>query len=149
MNKVLLIGNICNDPTLSTLNNGTTICKFSLAVKRDFKNENGEAETDFFNITVFGKIGDNCGKYLKKGSKCCVVGRLQNRSYDAQDGTKRYVTDIIANEVEFLSTSNAGYQPTTSTQETPKRTGPITIEAGSETIQLGLEPIDPNEDLPF
>lgn len=142
MNKIILIGGLVRDPETTTSNNGTTICKFSLAVKREFKNENGEAETDFFNITVFGKMGDNCGKYLKKGSKCCVVGRLQNRSYDAQDGTKRYVTDIIANEVEFLSPSNSG------TQETPKRTGPITIDAGSEIVQLGLNPVD-EDSLPW
>ena len=149
MQKWYGIGNLVRDVETTTSSNGTMICKFSLAIRRDFKNAEGEYESDYFNITAFGKLGENCNKFLKKGSKCCVVGRLQNRSYDAQDGTKRYVTDIIANEVEFLSTSNTGYQPTTNTQENPKRTGPITIEAGSETIQLGLEPIDPDEDLPF
>lgn len=135
MNKCVFIGNLTKEPEMSTANNGTSICKFTLAVKRDFKNENGEAETDFFNITVFGKIGDNCGKYLKKGSKCCVVGRLQNRSYDAQDGTKRYVTDIIANEVEFLSPSNSG------TQSEPQYSQPT-------AIQTELQPID-DDSLPF
>lgn len=135
MQKWIGIGNLTRDPETTTSSNGTSICKFTLAVKRDFKNENGESETDFFNITVFGKIGDNCGKYLKKGSKCCVVGRLQSRSYDAQDGTKRYVTDIIANEVEFLSPSNSG------TQSESQHSQPT-------VIQTELQPID-DDSLPF
>ena len=111
MNKILLIGNACNDPTTSTSNNGTTICKLSLAVKRDYKNENGEYDTDFFNITVFGKMGENCGKYLKKGSKCCIIGKLQNNTYE-KDGVKQYSTQIIANEVEFLSQPSGNGQST-------------------------------------
>ena len=136
------LGAIVRDPETTTSSNGKMICKFSLAIRRDFKNAEGEYESDYFNITAFGKLGENCNKFLKKGSKCCVVGRLQNRSYDAQDGTKRYVTDIIASEVEFLSTPTAPQSK--STDAAPK-----TIETGESAVQLGLEPIDLDEQLPF
>lgn len=116
MQKFMAIGNLTRDVELTTSSNGTTICKFSLAVKRDYKNENGEYDTDFFNITVFGKMGENCGKYLKKGSKCCIIGKLQNNTYE-KDGVKQYSTQIIANEVEFLSQPNGGTQPTATTPE--------------------------------
>lgn len=116
MQKFIATGNLTRDAELSTSSNGTTICKFSLAVKRDYKNENGEYDTDFFNITVFGKKGESCGKYLKKGSKCCIIGRLQNNSYE-KDGVKQYSTQIIANEVEFLSSQNSGSQPATNSTQ--------------------------------
>lgn len=108
MNKVILIGNLTKDPELSTTNSGISVCRFTLAVPRRFANAEGERETDFFNITVWRAQAENCNKYLKKGSKASIIGSLQNRSYDAQDGTKRYITDIVAEEVEFLSSRQAG-----------------------------------------
>lgn len=103
MNKVILVGNLTRDPELSETNNGTTVCNFSIAVNRDYTNADGERDTDFFNITVWRGRAETCGQYLKKGSKVGIVGSLQNRNYEDKDGIKRYVTDIIANEVEFLS----------------------------------------------
>jgi single-strand DNA-binding protein len=79
------------------------MCKFTLAVNRRFLNADGNRETDFLPIIVWRAQADNCAKYLKKGNKAAVVGAIQVRSYDAQDGTKRYVTEIIADEVQFLS----------------------------------------------
>ena len=117
MNKVFFIGNLTKEPELSTTNSGINVCKFTLAVKRRFAGADGEKETDFFNIVVWRGLGENCNKYLKKGSKCSVVGELQNRSYEAQDGSKRYITELIANEVEFLSQPNGGTQPATTTPE--------------------------------
>ena len=108
MNKVTLIGNLTKDPELSTTNSGISVCRFTIAVGSRFSNSGGERETDFFNIVVWRGQGENCHKFLKKGSKCAVIGSIQNRTYDAQDGTKRYVTEIIADEVEFLSTKNDG-----------------------------------------
>lgn len=108
MNKVILIGNLTKDVELNTTTNGVDVAKFTLAVSRRFANAEGERETDFLNIIVWREQGKNCAKYLKKGSKCAVVGEIQTRSYDAQDGTKRYVTEIVANEVEFLSTKQSG-----------------------------------------
>lgn len=141
MQKWYGIGNLVRDVETTTSSSGTTICKFSLAIRRDFKNAEGEYESDYFNITAFGKLGENCNKFLKKGSKCCVVGRLQNRSYDAQDGTKRYVTDIIANEVEFLSSPAVQGKSNSNTV--------TEVITGETAVQIGLEPIDPNVDLPF
>lgn len=107
MNKVILIGNLTRDPELSETPNGVAVCRFSIAVSRDYANADGNRETDFFNITVWRGRAENCGKYLKKGSKVAVVGSLQNRTYEDKEGTTRYVTDIVANEVEFLSPRNA------------------------------------------
>ena len=106
MNKVILIGNLTKDPELSTTNSGINYCRFTLAVPKRFANA-GERDAEFINIVVWRVQADNCHKYLKKGSKACVIGSLQTRSYDAQDGSKRYVTEVVAEEVEFLSTKNS------------------------------------------
>lgn len=107
MNKVILVGNLTRDPELTETPNGIAVCRFAIAVTRDYANSEGNRETDFFNITVWNKQAENCGKYLKKGNKVGIVARLQNRSYEDKDGIKRYVTDIIANEVEFLTPKSA------------------------------------------
>ena len=104
-NKVWLMGNLTKDPESQTTSSGITVCKFTLAVQRKFSNANGEKETDFINIVAWRTLAENCIKYLSKGKKVAVVGAIQTRSYDAQDGTKRYVTEIMAEEVEFLSPS--------------------------------------------
>lgn len=103
MNKVFLIGNLTKDPELRQTPNGVSVCSFSLAVQRDYADSNGEKVADFFNITVWREKGENCHKYLKKGKKACVVGTLQNRKYEDGDGAVRYVTEVIASDVEFLS----------------------------------------------
>ena len=108
MNKVILIGNLTRDPEISTTSNGVSVCRFAIAVTRRFANAEGERDTDFFNIVVWRSLAENCHKFLKKGSKVAVVGNLQNRSYDAQDGSKRYITDVVAEEVEFLTTKGDG-----------------------------------------
>ena len=107
MNKVILIGNLTRDPELSETSSGIAVCRFSIAVSRDYTTSDGNRETDFFNITVWRGRAENCGKYLKKGNKVAVVGTLQNRSYEDKDGIKRNVTDIVASDVEFLTPKNA------------------------------------------
>ena len=110
MNKIILIGNLTRDPEITTTNSGVSVCRFSLAVQRSFASnqDNNGPTADFFNIVVWRGLAENCHKFLKKGSKCCVVGRIQNVSYEAQDGTKRYGTEITANDVEFLGSRNGG-----------------------------------------
>jgi len=135
MNKVILIGNLTRDPELSTTNSGVSVCRFSIAVQRRFASNEGGNQADFFNIVVWRGQAENCHKFLKKGSKCAVVGRLQNSSYEAQDGSKRYTTDIIAEEVEFLGT-----KPTDG-ESFPKND---TTTGGTSD----LEPID-DDSLPF
>ena len=103
MNNVILSGRLTKDPELSTTNNDINFCRFSIAVERKFANDDGEKEADFINIVTWRGLADNCNKFLRKGNKINVVGSLQTRTYDAQDGSKRYVTEVVANEVEFLS----------------------------------------------
>ena len=107
MNKVILIGNLTKDPELTTTNSGLSVCRFTLAVQRRFANQAGEREADFINIVVWRGQAENCSKYLRKGSKAAVVGNIQTSSYDAQDGSKRYRTEVVAEEVEFLSSRNS------------------------------------------
>ena len=107
MNKCILVGNLTKDPELTTTSNGVAVCRFAIAVSRDYASADGNRETDFFNITVWRGRAENCGKYLKKGNKVAVIGSLQTRSYEDKDGVKRNVTDIVANEVEFLTPKNA------------------------------------------
>ena len=107
MNKVYLIGNLTRDPELAETNSGVPLCRFSIAVNRNYSSNDGNRETDFFNITVWRSQAENCGRYLRKGNKVAVVGSLQNRSYEDKEGIKRQVTDIVASEVEFLSPKNA------------------------------------------
>ncbi len=104
MNRVILIGNLTKDPELTTTNNGVSLCKFTIAVQKRFSGQDGEREADFIPIIVWRGQADNCYKYLKKGSRAAVAGSLQTRSYDGQDGTRRYITEVVADEVEFLST---------------------------------------------
>lgn len=106
MNKVLLIGNLTKDPELSITTNGVSLCKFTLAVPRKYTSNSGEREADFLPIVVWRGQADNCYKYLKKGSKCSVTGTIQTRVYDTPDGSRRYMTEIVAEEVEFISTKN-------------------------------------------
>jgi len=107
MNKVILIGNLTRDPELSTIPSGVSTCKFAIAVNRQFTGKDGNRETDFFNIVVWRTVAENCAKYLKKGNKVAVVGRLQVREYE-QDGVKKYFTEIIADDVEFLTPRGTG-----------------------------------------
>lgn len=107
MNKCILVGNLARDPELTTTSNGVAVCRFSIAVSRRYASADGARETDFLNIVVWRNLGENCHKFLKKGSKVGIVGNIQSRSYDATDGSKRYVTEIVAEEVEFLSTKQA------------------------------------------
>ncbi|MCI5837586.1 MAG: single-stranded DNA-binding protein [Christensenellaceae bacterium] len=107
MNKVYLIGNLTRDPESTETSSGVHVCRFAVAVNRNYTGADGNRETDFFNITVWRQLADTCGKYLKKGNKVAVVGQLQNRSYEDKDGVKRTVTDIVASEIEFLTPKNA------------------------------------------
>ena len=90
-------------PDVKQTTTGKNVCSFTVAVNRRFKDAQGNAVTDFFTVVAWGKLAELCARYLDKGSKVFVSGELRNRSYEAKDGSKRTVTEIIANEVEFLS----------------------------------------------
>ena len=137
MNRVILVGNLTKDPEFTTTSNGVSLCKFTLAVQRKYKAEGQEPETDFIPIIVWRGQAENCNKFLKKGNKAGVVGSMQTRSYDAQDGTKRYVTEVIADEVEFLNSKPTSNDPIKDKMEKEK-----------QEIMSKFEPID-EDDLPF
>ena len=136
MNKCIFIGNLTRDPEFSTTGNGVSLCRFSIAVSRTFKRE-GEPDADFFNIVTWRGLADNCHKYLSKGSKVCVVGSMQNRTYDDKEGNKRFVSDVVAEEVEFVGSRNTS---------APGEQAPAPKATSSSGSGLG-NPID--DDLPF
>ena len=108
MNKVILIGNLANDPEPFTTQSGISRSTFRVAVQRRFANAQGVREADFFTVIAWRQTADFCNRYLTKGRKVAVEGSIQTRSYDAQDGTKRYVTEIVADSVEFLGSRDEG-----------------------------------------
>lgn len=102
MNKVILIGRLTRDPEMRTTPSGVATTSFSIAVQRNYANAQGDREADFINCVAWRKQAENIAKYCTKGSQVAVDGRIQTRNYDAQDGTKRYVTEVIADNVTFL-----------------------------------------------
>ena len=107
MNKVFLVGRLTKDVEIRSTNSGKSVATFSLATDRRMKNAAGEKVSDFHNIVVWGSLAELCEKYLNKGDQASVVGEIQNRSYDAKDGSKRYITEVVADEVQFLSPKGA------------------------------------------
>jgi len=108
MNRVFLIGRLTRDPELRyTSGNNSAVCNFTIAVDRNFTGQNGEREADFIPVVVWNKQAENVKNYLTKGSQCAVEGRIQVRNYDDQNGQKRYVTEVIANSVEFIGSRNS------------------------------------------
>ena len=107
MNKVFLIGRLTRDPELRYTGNNTAVASFSIAVNRNFTNQQGEREADFINIVVWRKQAENVKNYLSQGSQVAIDGRLQTRSYEDNNGQKRYVTEVVADNVEFLGSKNS------------------------------------------
>lgn len=102
MNKVVLIGRLTKDPELRYTSNNVAAASFTLAVNRQFQNQNGVREADFINIVIWRKQAETAKKYLAKGSLIAVEGRIQTRNYDGADGRKVYVTEVVADSFEFL-----------------------------------------------
>jgi single-strand DNA-binding protein len=107
LNRIILIGRLTKDPELRYTSNGTAVCTFTLAVDRPFAKE-GQQKADFINCQAWQKTAEACANYLSKGKIAAVDGRLQIRSYEAQDGQKRWVTEVVAETVRFLSPKDAG-----------------------------------------
>ncbi len=135
MNKVMLIGNVTKDLELKTTTNGIATCTFSIAVNRKFKNAQGVQEADYINIVTWRQTAELCAKYLAKGRKVGIVGSIQTRSYTAKDGGKRYVTEVVADDVEFL---------------TPRGSAGENVQAGQPTdISNGFTEVTDDNSLPF
>ena len=116
MNKITLIGRMTANPELKLTNNGQKVCRFSLAVNRQFKNADGERKADFINCMAWQQRADLINNYVHKGDLIAIEGRIQVSSYIATDGTKRYSTDVIVEQIEFLSSKKA--EPKQPTEET-------------------------------
>ena len=132
MNKWIGIGHLASDPTHQYTQSGKAVCQFRLAVQRRFVNAQGVREADFFQVVAWDKTADLAGQYLHKGDRCAVVGHLQTRSYTDKDGAKRYVTEIVAEEIDFLNSKREA-------QGNP---------SGAEPVQQGFTQVDDDE-LPF
>lgn len=109
LNKIMLIGNLGRDPELQVTSDGTPVTKFSLAVSRSYNSSTGERkeETEWFNIVAWRNLAERCEKYLHKGSKVYIEGRITQRKYTDRDGIQRTAVDVIANDVQFLTPKSA------------------------------------------
>lgn len=118
MNKLTIIGNLTRDPEHREMNDGKTVCNFTVAVNRRKKIE-GQPEADFFRVAAWGKLGENCQKFLAKGRKVAVIGQVSVRTYADKEGTTRASMEVFAEDVEFLSSSNSqGEQSSAPAQQT-------------------------------
>lgn len=106
MNKTIMIGRLVANAETKEVNKENTVTRFDLAVNRPYKNKEGETEADFFKVVAWNKLGENVAKYVSKGDQVAVEGRLETRNYEDDKGFKRYVTEIIAENVTFLSKVN-------------------------------------------
>ncbi|MDP2891669.1 MAG: single-stranded DNA-binding protein [Bacillota bacterium] len=130
MNKIFIIGNLTKDPEVRATGSGISVCTFTVAVQRRFQNAQGERQADFIPVVCWRGLADNCGKYLHKGSKVGVIGSVQTRSYDAADGSKRYVTEVVADEVEFLERPQHGETRAAFAGEAQEGDSPAEVEEG-------------------
>ncbi len=139
MNKVILMGRLTKDPELRyTSGNNTAVCSFSLAVNRRFSKQGAENQADFFNIVAWDKQAEFCSKWFEKGRQVVVVGRLQNRSWDDNEGKKHYITEVVAEETYFADSKKNEGAPA----QRPS--------GGSAPGQAdGFYPLDEDDELPF
>lgn len=107
MNKAILIGRLTRDPELRYTSSGRAVCQFSIAIDRTYTNQQGQRETDFINVVVWDRQAENLAKYVTKGRLVAVDGRIQTRNYDNNEGKKVYVTEVLANNIQYLESKNS------------------------------------------
>ena len=146
MNKVVLMGRLTRDPEVRyTQTNNTLVSTFSLAVNRRFANQNGEREADFINIVAWSKTGEFCSKYFKKGQQVGVIGRIQTRNWEDDQGVKHYVTEVVAEEAYFAdSKRNTSDSMEGNFEDTFGTTAP-----GTANTENGDFDVSSDDDLPF
>lgn len=149
MNKAMLIGRLTRDPEKRQTQSGLSVTSFTLAVARKFKGANGEKEVDFINIVTWRQLADLCAQYLGKGHEACVIGSIQTRSYEDKDGNKRNVTEIVADEVEFLrKPAGAENHNSQRSYSKPQNYAPPTNEMFDDEELSDFEPLE-DAQLPF
>ncbi len=140
MNKWTGIGNLTKDPELRKTQSDVSVCTFTIACGRRFKNSNGEREADFLPIVVWRAQADNCYRYLKKGNRVAVSGSIQTRNYEDRDGNRRTVTEIVADDVEFINVNTERQVRNTSDD--------YWAEVDGGDVFAGMTPVS-GEDSPF
>lgn len=159
MNKVVLVGRLTRDPEVRVFSNGNPVANFTLAINRNFKNKDGNVDADFIPVAVYGRQADVIQKYVTKGSQLGVDGRIQVRSYDAQDGSKRYITEVIADRIELMgsrrdnneSSPVNAYVDTTSSvyMDQPSPETGVDVSNDDPFKDFGSEVSLSDDDLPF
>ncbi|MEI6057984.1 MAG: single-stranded DNA-binding protein [bacterium] len=160
LNKAFIIGNLTKDPEVRALPSGAKVCSFSVATNRVWKDKNGarQESADFHNIVVFGRQAETASQYLRKGSGVLVEGRMQTRSWDGQDGAKKYRTEIVADRVQFgARPGSAGSTGGAGTSSAGSSAGSASTPAGAahdkeqppmDSIEYPEDEINP-DDIPF
>ena len=144
INRVTLVGRLTKDPEFRTTPNGVNVANFTLAVNRTFTNSQGEREADFINVVVFRKQAENVNNYLSKGQLAGVDGRIQSRSYENQEGKRVFVTEVVADSVQFLEPKSQ------SNNQSQQQNGQAKSQKPANDNPFGNGPIDIKpEDLPF
>lgn len=155
LNRVFLIGNLTRDPEMRYLPSGQSVTTFSIAVNRSYQTPQGEKkeEVNFIRIVTWAKRAEICNQYLKKGSPVFVEGRLQTRSWEAQDGTKKNMTEVVASNVQFLGKGSG------SRQSDPETSGAVEPEAviddsfgstpSASGMKISANELQPDEEVPF
>jgi single-strand DNA-binding protein len=145
LNRLVIVGRLTADPQLKYLPNGTPVANFTLAVNRPFKNQQGEQEADFPQVVVFRKPAENVANYLKKGSLAGVDGRLQTRKYENSEGKTVYVTEVVAESVQFLEPKGGGQQQQQRQESTHTPNRNISDDPFSNGTPIDIS----DDDLPF
>lgn len=143
MNKVFLIGNLTRDPELTETSGGVKICRFSIAVNRNFTSADGERKTDFFNVVAWRGLGETVARYARKGNKVAVSGSIELRNYEDSQGIKRTGIDIVAQDVEFLTPRANGSDDSFGYEASAPSNG------GGRSQKPQLQPFDDDSDIPF
>lgn len=152
-NKVLLMGNLTRDPELRYVPSGQGVTSFTVAVNRVYNSQSGERkeEVSFVRVVAWGRIAETCNEYLKKGSPVFVEGRLQSRSWDAQDGTKRSTLEVIAQSVQFLSRAPRSVEsaPMESSEGDMITDEPQGKTSSKSSVKVSDQELQPDDEVPF
>ena len=149
MNRIILMGRLVKDPELRKTPNDKSVCTFTVAVDRPFSGKGGKTEADFINIVTWEKTADICAGYFFKGQKILLEGRLQIRAYEGNDGQKRWLTEVIADHVEFVESKKKDAQDGNAEARGPMDYFGEGAGNGQKTKRAGAEPTYFNEEIPF